>query len=315
LALSSAIQHRQAVQNTAFRENGVNTGIDVLGVGNKMTIEAERDVPIASLQIVHFDWSQPIETISHASANYRVDQCLTPRPNARARFKEFWAPNRFERIGDILLLPPGQSIHTRCDEGHQESMVCEVHADAMSQWLDQDLEWTDQRLEAGLDVRNPNLRALMTRMGEEMRHPGFASEALLELMSGQVAIELCRYYASLDQSKAAGGLAPWRLRAIDERLNEVSQAPTLAELASLCRLSVRQLTRAFRSSRNCSIGDYIEQRRVDVAKRLLQTDACIKAIAHSMGFSSPSSFSYAFRRATGTTPRQFSARARHFGDA
>jgi AraC family transcriptional regulator len=100
-------------------------------------------------------------------------------------------------------------------------------------------------------------------------------------------------------------LAPWRLRIIDERLEALRVAPTLAELAGLCSLSVRQLTRGFRASRGCSIGEYVAQSQIDHAKRLLASEESVKTIAYSMGFASPSSFSYAFRRATGLTPRQF----------
>jgi AraC family transcriptional regulator len=68
---------------------------------------------------------------------------------------------------------------------------------------------------------------------------------------------------------------------------------------------VRQLTRGFHGSRGCSVGDYIANLRLDHAKRLLSTDQSIKAIAQALGFSSPSSFCSAFRRATLETPMQF----------
>jgi AraC family transcriptional regulator len=74
-------------------------------------------------------------------------------------------------------------------------------------------------------------------------------------------------------------------------------------------LSVRQLTRGFRASRGRSIGDYVAQSRIDHAKRLLATKQSVKAISYSLGFASPSSFSFAFRRATGETPREFRQRA------
>jgi AraC family transcriptional regulator len=175
-------------------------------------------------------------------------------------------------------------------------------------WFDGDLVWTDRRLEASLDIASPTVRALLLRLGEELRHPGFASDALTELIAAQLAIELGRYCASITHGPATGGLAPWRLRLIDERLSEVREAPTLAELARLCNLSVRQLTRGFRTSRGCSIGDYIANSRIDVAKQLLGSEESVKGIAYSMGFASPSGFSYAFRRATGETPRQFRQR-------
>ena len=94
-------------------------------------------------------------------------------------------------------------------------------------------------------------------------------------------------------------------------LDKSKKAPTLTELAQICNMSVRQLTRGFRASRGCSIGDYITQSRIYTAKRLLASDESIKAIARSMGFASPSSFSYAFRRGAGVTPRQFRMSARN----
>ena len=148
----------------------------------------------------------------------------------------------------------------------------------------------------------------MRRLGQELRYPGFARELMAELIAGQIAVELCRYCAAIDEAPGAGGLASWRLRLIDERLAEVREAPTLTELAKLCSMSVRQLTRGFRASRGCSIGDYITQSRIDTAKRLLANEDSIKAIARAMGFASASSFSYAFRRGAGVTPRQFRTR-------
>ena len=121
----------------------------------------------------------------------------------------------------------------------------------------------------------------------------------------QLAIEVTRYCKANHEEPASRGLAPWRLQKIDERLREVTAPPTLGELATLCQLSVRQLTRGFRISRGCSIGDYVADNTVAQARRLLATDASIKAIAYSLGFASPSSFCFAFRRATQQTPSQY----------
>jgi AraC family transcriptional regulator len=78
-------------------------------------------------------------------------------------------------------------------------------------------------------------------------------------------------------------------------------------------LSVRQLTRGFRASRGCSIGDHVTQTRLEHAKRQLASDQSVKAIAYSLGFSSPSSFSYAFRKLIGESPRQFRQRVLRAG--
>ena len=277
-----------------------------------MTIEAELRAPAATVRLVHLHISEPVDDIvvDREKDAYRIDLCLTPRPHdARACYRERWGPHRFERIGHLFVLPPGETLQARSDGGHQSSILCHLRPEPMRAWFDGDLKWPPRRLEASLDIRNANIRSLLLRLAQEARHPGFASEVLVELIVVQLAIELSRYCAAIAEGAAGtGGLAPWRLRLIDERLREVREAPTLAELSGLCRLSVRQLTRGFRISRGCSIGDYVALSRVDHARQLLATDQTVTTIADSLGFSSLSAFTHAFHRATGETPRAFRQR-------
>jgi AraC family transcriptional regulator len=280
-----------------------------------MTLDAEVRVPIATAQLARFHVNAPADNVMHDQDMYWLDLCLTPRPrNARACYRDHWGPHRFERIGNVFLVPPGQTMQARSDGGPtQASILCHLRPDALRQWFDGDLEWTGRRLEASLDIPDANVRGLLLRLAEELRSPGFASEVLVELIAAQLAIELGRYYAAVKDGPATGGLATWRLKLIEERLKEVREPPTLSELARICNLSVRQLTRAFRTSRGRSIGDYVAHSRMDNAKRLLASDESVKAIAYSLGFASPSSFSFAFRRATGETPREFRQRVLRAG--
>jgi AraC family transcriptional regulator len=277
-----------------------------------MTVEAELRVPVATAQLVRFHFAEPADNIFRED-RYQLDLCLTPRPrNARACFPDRWRPDRFERIGNVFLVPPGEAMRARSDEcGRQTSIICQLQPDAMRTWFDADLEWDARRLMAGLDIRSGSIRSLLLRLAEEARQPGFASEFLVELIAGQLAIELARFCTAIGDAKRGGGIAPWQLRLIDERLIDGCKVPTLPELAGLCGLSVRQLTRGFRASRGCSIGEHVANSRVERAKRLLATDTAIKAIVYELGFASPSSFCFAFRRATGETPSQFRRRVRH----
>ena len=275
-----------------------------------MTIDTEMHVPAAAVQLARFHVHEPADSIRAERDTYWLDLCLTPRPhNARACYRDHWSPRRFEPIGKLMLLPPNEVVRARSDGGpSQTSILCHLRPEPIRQWFDGDLQWTAGRLEATLDIRDPHLRALLLRLVDELRRPGFASAALVELVVAQIAIELGRYCTALSERADVGGLAPWRLRRIDERLRESINAPTLGELAMLCGLSVRQLTRGFRASRGCSIGDHIASSRVDHARRLLAGDQSVKAIAYSLGFLSPSSFCFAFRRATGHTPREYRQR-------
>lgn len=275
-----------------------------------MTVEAEVRAPGATACLAQFHHPGPSDYVMRHDT-YWLDLSLTARPaNARARYVDGWGPHRYERVGGMLLVPAGHAFQFRTDGGTMASVFCQIRPELLRRWTEDELEWTDRLLESGLDLAAANLRAPLMRLAEELRAPGLAGAALAELLVGQVTIELARYCAGLKERPASGGLAAWRLRLIDERLSEVREPPTLDELAVLCNLSVRQLTRGFRASRGCPVGDHIAAKRAEFAKRLLASDESLKSIAHSLGFASHSSFTSAFRRATGETPRQFRQRAR-----
>lgn len=273
------------------------------------SIEAQIRVPSARAELGRFNLIEPVDAVV-CNDFYRIDLCLTPRPkNTRARYPDHWGPNRFEPLGDMYLVPPGRVLRIKTDGGvQQRSVICYLDPESMQKWLQDDFRWEDDHLKGTLNICGANIRNLLFRLAHELRSPGFGSDALVELIAAQVTLELGRYCTAIKDTRPQGGLAPRCLRLIDERLNEVNQIPTLSELAKLCGLSVRHLTRAFRVSRGCSIADYVAQHQLRNAKRLLLGEQSVKSIAYSLGFASPSSFSFAFRRATGQTPGEFRRR-------
>ena len=272
--------------------------------------EAEMSTPLAAVRVARFLLDEPTNRVFRREDRYWLDMCLTPRPEkARGCYSDRWGPHRYERLGEIFLIPPREALHILSDTGgNQASIVCEIRAEAVDCWLDGGIEWTDRRLAGGLDIAQPYIRSCMHRLAEEVRHPGAGSDVLADMVVAQLAIEVARYCQAIAEGPISGGLSSWRLRRIDERLQEGGPPPSLELLAELCNISVRQLTRGFRASRGCSIGDHIAQTRIEIAKRQLASDQSIKSIAFELGFASPSSFSYAFRRATGAAPRQFRQR-------
>jgi AraC family transcriptional regulator len=277
--------------------------------GDIHLLEADVATRLGRVQVVRRSWDETIERTS-VPADHWLELSTLPRSSeARGCFPDHWGPHRFEPIGELFLFPAGERVMARSECRRQSSIICAFAPDAVRDWFEDAQPWTSGQLQGSLDISNSTIRNLVFRLGEEVRSPGFASDSLIELMSAQVAIELARHCIGLDGDLAVGGLAPWRMRRIDERLADMCEAPTLVELGELCNLSVRHLTRAFRTTRGCSIGDYIAQQRVEQSKQLLADGGRIKMIAHAMGFTSPSNFAAAFRRATGETPRQYRQRA------
>jgi AraC family transcriptional regulator len=241
---------------------------------------------------------------------YWVDLCLTPRrPPALARYCDFWGPNRFVEMGSIIAFPPGKRLELRSSGGRHGSLICQINAGAIEKWFPDEFSWTERRLEAALNISSEPIQALLLRLNHELRGPSPGSGELCTAVMAQLAIELSRYFSSASDADEKGGLAAWRQRLIDERIADRTEPfPCVAELASHCRMSTRQLSRAFRVSRGCSLSNFLSRSCIEMAKRQLCTQESIREIANQLGFSSQSSFTAAFRRSTGTTPNVFRQR-------
>jgi AraC family transcriptional regulator len=275
---------------------------------DKRTVEAEIETSICRAEIVSAEWNKPIEILGHTTEHHLGLALLPGSRNGSACFHSTWNTMRFASIGDIFFLPANQTIQVKSVRQYQQSIGCIYKPAAVARFLEPVMPWTESRLIAGLDIASSTIRNLLFRIGQELRAPGFASETLVEAMAEQALIEVSRYLLGISDAGTVGGLAPWRMKLIDERLRDGETPPSLDELAELCSLSVRHLTRAFRTSRGRSIGDYIAEHRMDQAKMLLLSGMPLKSVSRQIGFSAPSNFATAFRRLIGETPREFRLR-------
>jgi AraC family transcriptional regulator len=278
-------------------------------VSSKIEIMAELRGRAMTARIVRFTIPEPVVSHMADKNSYQLDMCLTPRPLlAKASYCDRWGPHRYERLGDIFLIPPGERLVVKAGVVRQEALICQINAAMIHDIVGGQLNWSDQQIASTLDATSARIRALLLRLADEVRHPGVASGQMLEFMSGELAVELARFCEEVAERPTTGGLSGWRLRLIDERLSDYPTSPSLAEVAGLCNISIRQLTRGFKVSRACSLREYIDQNRMTRAKRMLVGEHSIKTIAHTLGFSSSSSFIFAFRHSVGVSPGQFRQR-------
>ncbi|HEY9544787.1 MAG TPA: helix-turn-helix transcriptional regulator [Solimonas sp.] len=272
-------------------------------------VDAEMALRVGRVQLVRNVWHAPIDQ-QGAADDHHLELSLLPNTGEpRGCFPDLWGPQRFEPIGEIFLLPAAQMFHARSQCRQQHSLICRFDPRAVDEWFDGELRWTDGRLRGGLNIVSRRIRMVLSGIAEELRQPGFASNAMVDLMAAQAAIELSRHLLGLGDGVAVGGLAVWQLRRIDERIAGDPLPPSLNELAQLCGISPRHLTRAFRASRGCSIGEHLAAHRIEQSRQMLAAGSGVKAVAYTLGFTAPSNFAAAFRRATGESPRQYQQRS------
>jgi AraC family transcriptional regulator len=120
------------------------------------------------------------------------------------------------------------------------------------------------------------------------------AQELVRLNSGRFSV----------QPYARRGLAAWQQRQVVAYIEDHLGEPiSLATLAQLVRLSSYHFCRAFKKSFGIPPHRYHTGRRVERVKTLLvKPAASIADIGLVLGFSDASSFTSAFRKATGLTP-------------
>jgi transcriptional regulator GlxA family with amidase domain len=91
---------------------------------------------------------------------------------------------------------------------------------------------------------------------------------------------------------------------------------TVERLAARVAMSPRHFARVFRAEVGCTPAAYVEQVRIEVARRLLETTALtVDEITATAGFGTPETLRRAFARRVGATPTEYRDRFRSFEPA
>lgn len=98
-------------------------------------------------------------------------------------------------------------------------------------------------------------------------------------------------------------------RATDYILEHIQEELSMEELAHISLLSVSRFKQKFKLELGISPRNFINLRKVELAKRLLQEGHSVTQVAMDLGFSSSNYFSSVFRRYTSYSPSQYLLRA------
>jgi AraC family transcriptional regulator len=139
--------------------------------------------------------------------------------------------------------------------------------------------------------------------------PSSEDRPYLEALGVVLVHELIRVNGGMPQleQRLRGGLAAWQQRVVTTHIDEhLGESISIATLAGLARLSPYYFCRAFKQSFGLPPHQYHTKRRVEYAKALLaRRTYSVTDIGLTVGYSETSSFSAAFRKATGLSPSAY----------
>lgn len=158
-------------------------------------------------------------------------------------------------------------------------------------------------LETGFSRRtSPSWHAFLLRT--ELDDPDDVTPLAVE----EAALDLFTHVLSVP-GLAAAPAPSWLERVRDRVHEEFRDPPTLAELAEQAGVHRVTVAQAFRRHFRCTAGEYIRQRRVEVAiRRLLDPGPRLSEVAYHAGFADQPHLTRIFRRLVGTTPGAFRER-------
>ena len=276
---------------------------------NSFKIETSLDLNIGRIEVRHYSWDHPHADAWQSDAYY-LHFCLSPRPGKAWAIYQDTDRRVSTEIGQLMFVPPGRSVHSGGAMGTQRSLSFELTPGFVENILGRSPTWHDEALFEGLHIRNPDVEWLLLKLYRELRQPGASLPIMAEVLASAAVVALVRQL-KLDRRQpphGRGGLAPWRMRIIRERVYGDQAAPQLGELAELCGMSTRHLIRAFKEETGMTVAEYVKQATIERAKLMLSDSRVrIGDIVERLGFSSSASFAYAFRRSTGCRPTEYRA--------
>lgn len=198
---------------------------------------------------------------------------------------------------------PGEGVFHPAGEVHRDRFNA-LGATILSIELEE--RWVEEIRDLGWSARERCV--LRGGVVEQARRLARLLRLVPSVSSLRLGASLLELLADLPARTRERSVPKWMNRVL-ERLRSSPERPSLDSLAAVAGVNPVHLIRTFRFSQGCTIGDWIRRTRIERAiEAMRDSRRSLADIALSCGFSDQSHLSREFRRATGTTPREFRRR-------
>jgi AraC family transcriptional regulator len=161
--------------------------------------------------------------------------------------------------------------------------------------------------------QDPTTARILELLAREAAIIDSSSRLFIEQAIDLLCTQLVRSHSTfnaLTLPQPRRGLPAWQVRRVTAYMQDrLGEDIGLNELARIVGLSRYHFCTAFRLATGRTAHEWLARARVERAQELLaQSRASITEVALAVGYSTPSAFTAAFRRVTGTTPTEFRRR-------
>jgi AraC family transcriptional regulator len=271
----------------------------------KLTIERQVEISGMIAEIRNYDWSN-----QHALVATSEHICFT-RTLATQRQPQLikWkvpGSRRFITVGSAGVAPAMTQIEVRREPDHIRAFILHVEPATFHRITGLPADWYGERLMLRLNNEGFAAVRLLDEMAEELLSRETPSQPLIGALATTFLIRFGRIVRS-EWERTGSGLSDWQMKRVRELIDtRPANQLGIGMLAEACGISGRHLMRGFKAATGMTVHRYIEQVRMDRAKRLLSTTHLpLEVIAGEVGFASGSHMSSAFVRAQGMPPSVF----------
>jgi AraC family transcriptional regulator len=246
------------------------------------------------------------------------DHCIVKNLGTSFFANVYPGKRRFEGkmlSGDTAIIPAGSSWVCRAEGSEMPNMLLLYLRPLFVRSAAGEMDFSyETGLTPQIGFRDKHICHVAMSLLHELDEANVVGRLYADSLATGLAIQLVRHYSSLkDVHVGHGGMAPHKLRKaialIDHHLSDEEEGRVaLRVVAGAVRMSYFHFSRAFKQSMGMTATNYIAERRIERAKKMLEeTELPISEIALRSGFSSQSHFTKAFRRLAGNTPKAFRA--------